>query len=251
MRKYAWLSLVLVVWLPVVAQAQTGRIRTLGEGRVMVAPDTADASFSVRAEDKQLATAREKAAAAMAKVLEALRGLRIANLTLGTASISVTPLIRQPQGGNVPYPGPNVEIQQQIVGYQVSSTVNARIKGQPAALAQGISQVVDTALANGATNFYGPSFFREDMTAPNQQALEEATKDAVAKAQALARAAGVTIQKIAYIGMYPEDNNEPRPMPMMAMREMQMGVGGGGGTPTPVEVRDIPVTTQVWVTAAY
>jgi uncharacterized protein len=251
MRGYIWLSLALVALLPVVAQAQTGRIRTLGEGRVMVSPDTAEATFSVRSEDRQLATAREKAAAAMTKVLEALRGLRIASLTLGTASISVTPLIRQPQGGNVPYPGPNVQIQQQIVGYQVSSTVNARLKGQPAAMAEGISQVVDTALANGATNFYGPSFYREDMTAPNQQALEEATKDAVAKAQALARAAGVTIRNMTYVGMYPEDTQDSMPRPMMAMREMQMGAGGGGGTPTPVEVRDIPVTAQVWVTAAY
>lgn len=251
MRRSLWLSLALVVLLPVMAQAQTGRIRTLGEGRVMVSPDTAEATFSVRSEDRQLAPAREKAAAAMTKVLAALRGLRIENLTLGTASISVTPLIRQPQGGNVPYPGPNVEIQQQIVGYQVTSTVNARLKGEPAAMAQGISQVVDTALANGATNFYGPSFFREDMTVPNQQALEAATKNAVAKAQALARAAGVTITNMTYIGMYPEDNQDG-PRPMMAMAEMSMGRAGGGGyTPTPVEVRDIPVTAQVWVTAAY
>lgn len=249
MQTARWLLVALALVLPLVAQAQTGRIRTLGEGRIFVAPDTAEASFSVRGDDRQLAPAREKAAAQMTKVLEAVRALRLPGLTLGTTSLNVTPVIRQPQG-NVPYPGPNVEVQQQIVGYQVTNTVSARMKGEPAALGQAMSQLLDVVTTNGASNFYGPNFFRQEMTAANQQALEEATRDAVGKAQALAKAAGVTITKLSYIGMYPEENpNEgPRPMPMMAMRGME---AGGGGTPTPVEVRDIQVTAQVWVTAVY
>jgi hypothetical protein len=248
MLRLKWLCLALIIAAP--ALAQTGRIRTLGEGHILIAPDTAEAYFSVRAEDKQLAPAREKAATQMTKVLEAVRGLRIAGLTLGTTSLDVTPVVRQQQG-NTQSPGPNVEVQQQITGYRVTSSVMARVKGEPAALGQGISQLMDTAVASGASNFDGPRFYREDMSAANRQALEEATKDAVAKAQALAKAAGVTIRGYSYIGMYPEDNPEG-PRPMMAMRSMATSEAGmGGGTPTPVEVRDIPVTAQVWVTAAY
>jgi hypothetical protein len=238
----ALLSLATLSW------AQAGRIRTIGQGQVWVAPDTAEATFSVRAEDRQLAPAREKAAAAMTRLLDALRRADVPNLTLGTASVSVTPLVRQPpQGAPV---GPGQEVRREIVGYQVTHTLSARLKGTAEALATGMSRLIDTAVANGVTTFFGPNFYLEDQGPANQQALGLATRDAMAKAQALAQAAGVTITSYSYIGMYPED--EPGgPQPMPYMREMAMGAGGMADTPTPIEVRDLQISTQVWVTAVY
>lgn len=231
------------------AFAQGGKIRVLGQGEVFTAPDTAEASFSVRAEDKQLAPARERAAAQMTRVLDALKALNLPGLTLSTTGISVTPLVRpQPRGD---YVGPDAEPRREIVGYQVTSTVNVRLEGEPAALSQGISRVMDTALANGATNFNGPNIYRRNLDEANREALAAATKDAVAKAQALATAAGLTLKGYSYVGMYPEDQPGQPPMPMFEARAMAMGGAGGGGTPTPVEVRDIQVTAQVWVTAVY
>ncbi|MEN6301449.1 MAG: SIMPL domain-containing protein [Armatimonadia bacterium] len=229
------------------AWAQGGKIRVLGQGEVFTAPDTAEASFSVRAEDKQLPAAREKAAAQMTRVLDALKALKLPGLTLSTTSISVTPLVKPQQGG---YVGPDAEARREVVGYQVTSTVNARLEGEPAVLSQGMSKIMDTAVANGATTFFGPNIYRRNLDEPNRQALAAATKDAVAKAQALATAAGVTIKGYSYIGMYPEDQPNQPPMPVFEARTMAMG-GGGAPTPTPVEVRDISVTAQVWVTAVY
>jgi hypothetical protein len=233
--------------LPGLVWAQGAHIRTMGQGEVMVAPDTAEFGVTVRVEEKQLAAAREKAAAQMTKVLAAVRALRIPGLEIGTSQLSVTPVVKpQPDGQQWPQGG--TQFRQEIIGYQVTNSAAIKITADGPALAGYASQVMDAATTSGATNFYGPSFYRKELAAAQEQALERATKDAIAKAQALARAAGLTIKSYTYIGMFPEDEQQAGPMPMMRERAT-MAMGAGDGTPTPVEARDIPVSAQVWVTA--
>lgn len=250
MVRYLVMALVLLLALPGLTQAQTGRIRTTGQGEIMVPPDTAELGVTVQVQEKQLATAREKAAAQMTKVIEAVRALKIPGTEIGTSQLSVTPIVKRPPEGQQ-WPTPGTEFRQDIIGYQVSNSISVKITGEGQDLGGSVSQVLDTATTSGATSFYGPTFYRKDLTAAQQQALEKATKDAIGKAEALARAAGVTIKSYSYIGMFPEENPQPGPMPMMAEARMAMAPGGGGGTPTPVEVRDISVSSQVWVTATY
>lgn len=242
-------GLIALLAVPAVCFGQAGRIKTVGQAEVMVPPDTVEVSFSVRAQEQTLAAARDKAATQMSRVLEAIRGLRIPGIDIGTSQLSVTPVIRRPQGQQQ-YPGPDAEFRQEIIGYQVTNSATVRITGEGEDLGRQVSRLMDTATTSGATSFSGPSFYRKETAAARQQALTQATQDAIAQAKALAAAAGVAIKGYSYIGMFPEDEPQP-PMPMMEPRMMTMAMDRGGGPPTPVEVRDITIHMQVWVTATY
>ena len=73
-----------------------------------------------------------------------------------------------------------------------------------------ISDVVDGALAAGATTLDGITFRVDDPSAAEAQARDAAMKDARTTADALAKAAGVSITGVASIS----EQSGPTPVPM-------------------------------------
>jgi uncharacterized protein YggE len=248
MREYILLSVLLLACgtLPAAAaEVQPGEIRSLGQATVYVMPDTARVQFSVIAEDKSLPTARQQAATAMEKVLGAVRDLKIEGLTMQTLAVQVSPLYEPVKGDG--YYGD--QTYRKVVAFRVTNSVSVKVKGEAEDLKKWVAQVIDGALVAGANTMNGPWFSKEDTSAAKREALEKATRDAMANAEAMARGLGVKITRYSYVSLTAP---EP-PRPMYEARNMLAAAapGMGGGTASPIEIEAQPVEATVYVTAEY
>ena len=226
-------------------------IKVVGDATVYVMPDTAQVSFTVRAENKVLAVARAEAATRANAAVSALKALKIPGLALNTDAIQVSPLVK---GQEMRAPGyrEDVEVAVEVLGYRVTSSISATVKAGEGSFKDQVAKVVDTALQNGATSLRGPYFSKTDEDATELMALEKATKNAVAKAQALARGLGVTVLDYTLVSMTGQDDAGSRyyrgreaPPPPMGMP------GGPAAMPTVIEVKEIPVGATVWLQARF
>jgi uncharacterized protein YggE len=148
-------------------------ITVVGTGSAKAVPDVAEWSFGVRTEGESAAAAMSENAAVAKRLIDALKGAGIKGDDLRTESVSL-------------YPEQD-EMGRSITGYMASNTVHATM---PISKAGG---VIDKAVAAGANEVYGPNLRVSDSDAQYSQAVDEAIDDARARAEAVARKAGVTL----------------------------------------------------------
>lgn len=158
-------------------------ISVSGTGRVILAPDTADVRLGVMIQRSTVKAARADAAAAMTRVIAALKKLGIADADLQTSSIVLTP--------QYDYTNANPP---RLVGYQFSNSLAVTVHKLDV-----LGDAIDDALAAGATSLDSVSFRVDDQTKAEAQARTAAMKDAKTKAEALAAAAGVSIEGVSSI----------------------------------------------------
>jgi uncharacterized protein YggE len=146
-----------------------------GVGSVKSAPDDASFSFGVETRGATAKAALADNGALVRKVIAALRdsGAR----DLATQYVSVWPISENGK----------------ISGYSASNSVSATIGVDKA------GELVDAATEAGANNVSGPDLSQSDAEAVYRQALAAAVKDAKARAEALAKATGRSLSKIARI----------------------------------------------------
>jgi uncharacterized protein YggE len=227
------------------AEVKPGEIRAQGEATVYIMPDKAVLQWTAQAQDAQLARARELSAEATTKVLQALQDLKIEKLTLKTTAVDVTPLYEPLKPGEQGWD----QTARRIVAYRVADTVAVTVKGDnPDALKDAVSKVIDAALLNGANGLSGPSFSKEDDRAARREALEQATREAVLNAQAMATGLDVKIARYTSVSML---NPATPPQPVFAGARAMGMAGGEGGTPSPVEIEALAVSATVYVDAEY
>ncbi|HEY3396834.1 MAG TPA: SIMPL domain-containing protein [Armatimonadota bacterium] len=226
------------------AEVKPGVIHATGQATVYVMPDKGQLQFAVSAEDKSLPTARQQAAATMETVLTSIRALKLEGLTLATKSVQVNPLYEAPKAGQQPVYGDDYA--RKIVSYRVVNTVAVTLKGDVEPLRKNLAAVIDTVLTSGAATLSGPYLSKEDTSATQLEALEKATRNAMANAQALAKGLGLPIARYTLASMNPPS----APQPMFAERAMMMAPGGGG-TPTAIEIEAIPLEATVYVDAEF
>jgi hypothetical protein len=106
------------------------------------------------------------------------------------------------------------------------------------------SRIVDTALNAGANNVGGLNFFLTEVAGPRAQALDLAVKDARHNADAMAKAADITLTGIYSMEGSPQFNNYPRPMPMFAMKA---AASAESMAQTPVETGETTITSDVTI----
>ena len=161
--------------------AQAAGIAVTGTGSVSARPDVAQISLGVSVTAPAVAKARADAAAAMVRVQEALKAKGVAEKDVQTQSLSITPQ----------YDFQN-RAEPRITGYQVSNQVRITIRNIDSA-----SEVLDAAVAAGrdAVRVNGIAFAVDQPEALLTQAREEAVKNARARAEVLAKAAGVSLGK--------------------------------------------------------
>ncbi|MGB3501363.1 MAG: SIMPL domain-containing protein [Mesorhizobium sp.] len=206
MKRSTLPALILAAALPVMAQTSAiaaepvqPRIVVSGEGEASVAPDMAVLQLGVT---QQAATAREALDAsnkAMADIIALMKAEGVADRDLQTANFSVNPVYSYPKQ-DAPDQTPK------IVGYQVSNTLTVRVRD----LAK-VGPVLDKSVTSGVNQGGSITFTNDDPAATVTQARTRAVKDAMAKAQTLAEAAGVSLGKIIEIT---EQTSTPQPMPM-------------------------------------
>jgi uncharacterized protein YggE len=195
-------------------------IRVSGEGRASAPPDLATITLGAEAIGASLARARSEADAAMRRILAVVKDTGVDSKDVQTVRFDVQ-LERQWKGGQ---PGP-------ITGYRVSSLARVKVRD----LAR-IGELLDKVGAAGSNAIQGLTFHKEQTSSEEARALQEAVKRARAKAEALAKAAGVVLGDVRSIT---ETVQAPQPISM----RMEAALAQSSGTP--VEPGEIDVRAVV------
>jgi len=225
-------------FLPMQALAQqawppASTVTTQGHGEVKVKPDSLSVVISVETKADTLAEARNETNRKMQAIIAALKGLNISGMKLETQGINVYPIQGEAPKNRLP----------KIIGYQTSNSLNVSVIGASVdSLGENGSRIVDTALNAGATNVGGLNFFVNDMAPARAKALELAVKDAKSNAQAMAKAAEVSLT-----GIYNMEGNPQfggyMPRPMYAMKTM----AAAEAAPSPIETGEATVSSDVTI----
>jgi uncharacterized protein YggE len=200
-------------------------ISVSGVGRITTVPDVADVRVGVMVTRPKVRDAQVAAATAMQAVIAALRKAGIADKDVQTTSLSLQPVYDNSSNGNAP----------RLTGYQIVNAVQATVRKLDT-----ISDVIDGALAAGATTLDGITFRVDDPSGAEAQAREAAMKNARAKADALAKAAGVSITGVSSISE--QSGSVPVPVPYLAA-----GAAADKVASTPVQVGTNEVDVSVGV----
>ena len=254
-------ALVLLAVLTVAAAgAQTGRIRMSASADLFVPPDVAQIVFSVTSEDPDQAQAEARQAAQVKEILDAVKALQLPKLETRTPPSQTAKQEAWPAqgygtgGGGI---GGNFSGTPRKAGYVVGTVIEVWFEGDALTLEAGVNKIMELARAHGAQNIV-PDIACRGLEAMQQKALAEATRLAIKRAEAMAKAAGVHITGYSYIGPCPENARVWTQNPQVFKGPSGFGGGygggwgGGRGTPAPIiEVHNTQVTATVWVTATY
>ena len=161
-------------------------IHTSATGEVTTTPDQAEISVSVQTENTDPKRAQAENAAIMADIIAALKGAGVAEADLKTTGFSMYPVYDE--SGSI--------FSKNIKYYRVTNTLLITVKD-----ISRTGDLLDLAVANGANNVNGVSFTISDekQQALRDDALTEAVQLARADADAVAKAAGLTITGVREI----------------------------------------------------
>ncbi|MFO7674932.1 MAG: SIMPL domain-containing protein [bacterium] len=170
----------------VAAPTETPRtIQVSGTAEVTVAPDICYISFGVTAEHKSSAAlAYRDNTAVMAAVVAAIRALDIPDNDIKTANLTISPSYRWDDKDRRP----------QFEGYEVNNTLAVSLRD-----ITRVSNVLDAAVAAGATTVSNVRFTVENPKQYLTEARVEAVRAAKAKAGAMAEAAGARLGAVRTI----------------------------------------------------
>src|SRR5450759_1350076 len=200
-------------------------ISVSGLGRVTTVPDVADVQVGVTLSRAKVRDAQAAAATAMAAVLAALRTAGVADKDIQTTQLSLQPVYDYSSSGTPP----------RLTGYQIVNSVKATVRKLDT-----LSDVIDGALAAGATSLDGITFRVDDPSAAEAQARGAAMKNARAKADALAKAAGVSITGVSSISE--QSGSVPVPVPYAAA---PAALDKAASTPVQVCTNEVDVSVSV------
>jgi uncharacterized protein len=214
---------------PPVATAASDDLRStisvVGDGRVLVQPDVALASFGVEATGQTLADAQAQASTRMQAVIDTLVGLGVSRDDIRTNRLSASPVF-DPKNNSV------------IQGYRAANSVQVKLRQL-----DQVGAVVDAVTAAGANRVDGLSFAVDNIEPPKGQARAQALHNGRAKADQLASLAGLRIVGIKSIEEADPSAPTPRPQPAAARSDAY-----AAAPPPPVEPGTQEVRTQVSVT---
>jgi uncharacterized protein YggE len=199
-----------------------------GQGEVRGTPNQAMLSAGVVTIARTAGEALAQNSRTMNQVFSTLKRAGIADKDMQTSNFSVQPQYATDKNGNT---------LQDITGYQISNTVNVRVEDL-----SRVGPTLDALVSSGANSIGDIAFTIKDPKPLMAEARAQAVVDAVARAQTLAHAAGVTLGPITSIGE--SGYSEPRPMYRMAAMEVS------ARAPTPIAAGEESVTAGVTITWA-
>jgi uncharacterized protein len=215
--------------VPTMARAQDdtaqGTITVVGQGKVKIKPDMAQATVGVDVTKFSVKEASAEASRIMDAVLKALKGLGVVEKDMQTSGFSVY--------SDRPYKPDGTQGE---AVYHVSNQVNVTIRDL-----EKVGEILDASMAAGANNIYGVSFGLSDYTKVEAEARQKAVENARAKAEDLARLTNLQLGDVLSVsevigggagGYYPG-----------GVDKAAIGVGGGG----PVVPGELQITLQLQV----
>jgi uncharacterized protein len=237
--KFAFAPLALALSFPGVAMAHDNQpaiaasstlLTVSADGKSTRTPDLAVFSAGVTTEGKTAGEAMSANAAAMTRVIAALKKAGVADKDIQTSSINLNPVYGQPVMG----PNGQVVNEPRIVGYQAVNMVTVRARD-----IKNFGKVLDALVASGANQISGPSFQMSDPSTAQDEARISAMKAARARADLYARAAGLRVVRIVSIS---EGGGYSPPQPVYAMAKMS-----ADRESTPVQSGEVEAQVSVTV----
>lgn len=208
------------------ASRTVSRVLVTGDSIVQAQPDTAILTVSVVTQARQALEAQQQNANKSDAVIRALKTAAGAGAEIKTSGYTLQP-IRVYKEAQPPT----------ITGYETRNSVTVVLSDLTK-----VGAVIDAASQAGANDVAGIAFtLRKDRPA-RDQALADATREAVSKAQVIANALGGQVLRI--VEVQEEGVERPRPIfqDQVQMRTMS-------AAPTPIEVGALEITSRVQLIA--
>jgi uncharacterized protein len=195
-------------------------ISVSGEGEAFAVPDIAEVSFTITAEAKDAAGARKLVDDKMKAIHAFLKESGVEDNTIKTTGYNLNPKYEWKQTRTYvpcmsPYGCPPVEGKQVLTGYEVTQSVDVRIKK-----IDNAGLVLGGLTDKGASYVSGLTFGVDDEDGTKEKAREEAITNAKATAAKLASELGVRLVRITSFNEgvnYPVYNYGRAGMEMKAM----------------------------------
>ena len=215
-----------VVSSPAFAQStDPPSIAVSGEGIVKVAPDQAWVRIGTESRSKVAKEAQQRNADVMTAVQQKIAALGIPKDAVRTVGIDLQPEFDYRDG------------RQTLRGYVARNTIEVRIDDFAK-----VGDVLDAAVSSGATNVHDLRFDVKNRDLVEQQALQRAVADGMAKANTIAGAAKRAVDRILRI----EETFSGGPQPVERVAMMRMAADAS----TPVAAGEIEIRAQVRLTVA-
>ena len=234
MRESIALLIMLAIFPSLASAQQTDKrprppsVTANGEAVITVEPDQAQIDIGVVTQARNAPEAAKENAEKLARVMSEVKKLLGKGDEIKTASYSLNPNYRYPQGGKP-----------EIVGYTATNVLHIKTGAL-----DNVGKLIDAAMQSGANTIQRLLFTLKDEHSAQLQALRLASIKAKAKAEEMANALGLKIVKVLSVT---EGERGVRPIMMPQPRVTQMEAAAAA--PTPVEAGTIEVRSSVSLTA--
>lgn len=207
--------------------ARITRVMVAGDSIVQAQPDTAILTISVVTQGKRAIDAQQENASKSDAVVRAAKTAAGTGAEIKTSGYSLQPqrVYRENQPPT-------------ITGYEARNSVTVTISDLTK-----VGGVIDATAQAGANDVAGISFTLRQDRAARDQALKEATREAVSKAQVIAQALGGRVVRIVEV----QEEGLERPRPMYEANAGLMRASAQ--VATPVEVGSLEITSRVQLIA--
>lgn len=211
------------------AHTKPAQIYVSGQGTSSRVPNQAVVMAGVVTNAPTASEAMRANAAKMNAVFDQLKSVGIKQRDIQTSQLSLQPQYDY-KGRGSKSGEPN------IIGYEARNTVSARTDD-----IENAGKLIDAVISAGVNNINGINFSIKDDKAARSEARAAAVKDARAKAEQLASAAGVRLGRVLEIR---EGGGQHQPRPMMMARGM------AAESATPIAAGEQQVSVQVSISYA-
>lgn len=212
----------------------TPHLTVRGEAELDKPADELQLSLGVLTEGDDAEQTLERNSELMEDVIKAVQKAGLTEDEFETGRFRVQPVYsrrpRQPDEGWTP----------RITGYQVNNTLD--ITTGKLDLAGTLIQQANKA---GANTVHSIGFGLSDARTHRAEAIETATKHAIADAKVVAQAAGVNLKRVISISV--DDATSVTPPPPSRNMRMRAMAEGGGGRSTPVSPGKVTVKASVTI----
>ncbi len=187
-------------------------ITITGRGSLNIEPDIAVVSAGAVTEARTARIALDANSKIMSDAFAALRAMGVEERDMQTSRLTVEPRYTYFDSSNGERRPPRID------GYSVSNQLRVRVRDLTI-----IGEVLDALITADVNQMGGLSFAVDEPEAMFMQAREAAVEDALAQAQLLTRAAGVSLGRVISINQNQAQQRRPQPQMarMMAMDSVE------------------------------
>ena len=207
-------------------------ISVSGEGKVTSTPDLATVDIGVLTSANTASDAESQNNTKVNQVIAYIKAQGVKDADISTSQFNLNPQYDYTKGTPT------------ITGYQINQSVTVKVHGVDKDTSV-LNKVIDGSVTNGANQVNGVNLSVENPDALQQQAQEQAIANAKTKAQALAKAAGLTLGKVVSVS---ESGMPIIPGPIPYALNSAMAVGGAKSVAPDIQTGSQEINETMTVT---